>query len=57
MGVYTGNNLLASFGSTITFYRPGSNIVATAIDANGLNINYGIISLGSLNATTFTDLW
>ena len=55
IGVYNRNTLLAMFGSTIQFFEPGTNVVATDIDANGLNIRQGTISIGSLNSLNFDN--
>ena len=47
MDIYSGQNKLASYGGTTYFYKSGTTTVAATLDANGLHISNGSITLGS----------
>lgn len=47
MDIYDGQTIVATYGATTYFYKYGSNNVAASLDATGLHITDGSISIGS----------
>ena len=47
VGIYNANNLLAKYGSSTIFYVPTTDIQAAVINANGMNIYRGSLTIGT----------